>query len=390
MIINPYSVNINEALEIEEEKITDVIERLLKKKPNIVLENQDPFLLFDEVQAVINELGYKNIHPKVVLQNLLEYGPLQPYIEDPEVTDIFITSYNSVIVRKYGVDEKTNINFKSVKKLREYIKRVVITNKGRINENEAKVIVTDPKYHLRIVATFEAISVDSPHLHIRKPPTHKTLSTLVEEGMLSYEMAERLTKLVKKRKTIVFSGAPSSGKTTLLSALIREIPETERYAIIQETFEIPRIHENSMVEIIRASEMQAWLKQYDLFELTRIGCLETLNRIIIGEVKGKEAYQWVFAVYSGMNGSMTTVHTNSASETIPKLVMLMKMASTDLPVEYLENVLVNSLDYIVYMRRYRLMQLYNVKKKEYEYDILQENEREREIYQSSNQPFTSI
>jgi len=204
-------------------------------------------------------------------------------------------------------------------------------------------------------------------LHIRKPPTYKTLTDLIEDGMLTQQQAQQLAALVKERKSIVISGPPSSGKTTLLAALIREIPEHERYAIIQETFEIPRIHPNSFVEVMRTSELQPWLKQYTLFELVKIGLLETLGRVIIGEVKGAETYEWVFAVYSGMNGSMTTVHTNSSQETIPKLLMLMKMANTDLPADFLESVLLSSIDYILYVKGFKLREIYNVKRGELEY-----------------------
>lgn len=370
MIINPYAYtvkdeNIDETL--TEERITEIIEQLLRRKPGIVLENTDPFVLVPDIQSIIAELGYTSINPKQVLQNLFQYGPFQDYIEDPEVTDIFINAPDFVAIRKKGKDVKLNINFKSNKRLREFVKRIVIMNGGRINENEAKVIVTDPRYNLRIVATLETISVHSPMLHIRKPPTYKTLPDLVDDEMLTPQQAQQLAAMVKERKSIVISGPPSSGKTTLLAALIREIPQEERYAIIQETFEIPRIHPNSFVEVMRTSELQPWLKQYTLFELVKIGLLETLNRIIIGEVKGPETYEWVFAIYSGMNGSMTTVHTNSSSETIPKLIMLMKMANTDLPADFLRNVLLNSIDYILYVKRFKLREIYNVKRGELEY-----------------------
>lgn len=85
-------------------------------------------------------------------------------------------------------------------------------NGGRINENEAKVITTDPRYNLRIVATLESISIHSPMLHIRKPPTYKTLTDLIEDGMLTQQQAQQLAALVKERKSIVISGPPSSGK----------------------------------------------------------------------------------------------------------------------------------------------------------------------------------
>lgn len=364
LFINPYCISFKDEQNIQlDEKITEIIETLLQKKPGAVLEaSQDPKALLEDIQMVINELGCAYIEPQQVLQNLLGYGPLQRYIEDPDVTDIFITSPDFVAVRKNGKDEKVDITFRDIKHLKEYIKRVVVINGGRINENEAKVVVSDPKYQLRIVATLESISIGSPSLHIRKPPTHKTLNQLVAMGMLDENTATFLRELVRNRKSIVISGAPSSGKTTLLAALIREIPEHERYAIIQETYEIPKVHPNSLVEVIRTSELQPWLKQYTLFELTKLGLLETLNRIIIGEIKGKETYEWVFAVYSGMNGSMTTVHTNSAEETIPKLIMLMKLANTDLPESFLRDVLKSAIDYVVFMKSFKLQQIYDVKK----------------------------
>lgn len=105
MIINPYAYtakdeDIDEIL--REERITEIIDKLLKRKPGIILENTDPFTLIPDIQDIIAQLGYTNVTPKHIIQNLFQYGPFQDLIEDPEVTDIFINAPDFVAVRKKG------------------------------------------------------------------------------------------------------------------------------------------------------------------------------------------------------------------------------------------------------------------------------------------------
>ncbi|ADQ45559.1 type II secretion system protein E [Caldicellulosiruptor kronotskyensis 2002] len=363
MIINPLHVNLRiDTEELEEEKITEIIQELIRRRPEVIAANELQLAnLSSEIQKIIAEKGFKKISVKDVINNMVGYGILQDLLEDPEVTDVFVNGPDYIAYKKNGIVYRTNKKFKSKKQLREFIKRVVVLNGKWINENEAKVVVSDPRQTLRIVATLEVLTLDTPVLRIRKPPTSRTLDQLVELEVLTPQQANRLKDFVKKRKTIVIAGAPASGKTALLSALVREIPEIEQYKVIQESAEIPRVHDNSWVELIRQTENPN-IKDYSLFELTKIGLLESLDRIIIGEIKGKEAYEWIMAVYSGMWGSMTTIHSNSAEEAIEKLIILMKMVDNDLSENFLRNVILHSVDYILYMEKFKLKQIYRVRK----------------------------
>lgn len=357
--MNPLAVNLKVSVDaIEEERITEVIERLIEKKPNIVAEATSPDDVIGDIQQVIIELGYRNVPLHAVLNNMFGYGILQDYVDDEEVTDIFVNSCDYVAVMKKGRIQKVPVTFKSERKLREFIKRVVIMNGGRINENDAKVVVSDARRYLRIVATLDNIALGTPMLHIRKPPTHKNLDNLIEDGMITEEQAGFLRELVRTRKSLVISGTPGAGKTTLMSALIKEIPVEERVKVIQESVEIrkPETHPNMIFENIRPA-LTTGMKHYGLFELTKLGLLESLHRIIIGEIKGEEAYEWVFAIYSGMYGSMTTIHAHSADEAINKLVVLMKLSKTDLPHDFLKHILYASLDYILFVEKFRLKEI---------------------------------
>ena len=145
-------------------------------------------------------------------------------------------------------------------------------------------------------------------------------------------------------------------KTTLLGALVNEVPKSERGLLIQETFEINPKHPDIICKLVRTTDNPN-IKNYTLFELTKIGLLMSLDRIFIGELKDKEAMDFFNAVHTGHTGSMTTIHANSAREVINRLIFLMKRSKSDIPVKDLKGMLLTSLDYIVFIKNYKVVDI---------------------------------
>ncbi|MCG0275636.1 MAG: Flp pilus assembly complex ATPase component TadA [Thermosediminibacteraceae bacterium] len=296
-----------------------------------------------------------------VMDELFGYGPLHPYIEDPEVSDILVNAYNIVYIKKFGKKFPVPVNFGSEKNLTRYCYKIAAMCGGKLDENSnAEAVLTDRKRNLRIVISLKPINVLSPSISIRKPTTGFSLPELVERNMLTNEQADFFRNSVLEKKTIVIAGKGGSGKTTLLGALIDQVPHEERGLLIQETFEIRPRHPDIICKLVRISDNPE-VKDYTLFELTKIGLLMSMDRIFIGEIKDREAMDFFNAVYTGHRGSMATVHANSAGEVINRLVLLMKRSGTDVPVDDLREMLYASLDLIVFMEDYKVREIFEPK-----------------------------
>jgi len=284
---------------------------------------------------------------------------LESYIQNNEISDILINTPNMAFIKTKGVKKRINIDFGNNQRLLAYCRKVAAICGGRINENESEVILTDRKRNLRIVISIEPINIGSPCISIRKPTTGFLLSDLMIVGMIDEALYSHLKESIAARDTIVIAGKGGSGKTTLLGALINEVPIGERGLLIQETNEIAVLHPDVISQLIKISAVEG-NKDYTLFDLTRFGLLMSLDRMFIGELKDREAFDFFNAVFTGHCGSLASVHSNSAEETVDRLVLLMKRADTNLSGDYLKELLVSSLNQIIYMQDYKVHEIVRV------------------------------
>ena len=146
------------------------------------------------------------------------------------------------------------------------------------------------------------------------------------------------------------------------------MPHSERGLLIQETFEINPKHPDIVCKLVKLSDNPE-VKNYTLFELTKIGLLMSMDRIFIGELKDKETMDFFNAVYTGHLGSMATVHANSAKEVIKRLILLMKKSGTDIPFEELKNMLASSLDIIVFLKNYKVVEIFEVSEEDVDVEL---------------------
>lgn len=360
MIINPFKTRLSKTKTYADADIlVQIIEALSFRVPDLINATYEgragKEALLPEIEKIKAEKGAAAMPARFVLDSLFGYGLLEPYLGDPEVTDVLVNRYDCVYIKRKGVKIRLPISFGTERALYNYCQKIAAMNGRRLNENTAEVVVTDRERNLRIVLSIKPVAVTSPFIAIRKPATTKTLEELVADNMLCRREAAYLAQAVRNRKSIIIAGQGGSGKTTLLSALLKEIPVTERVHLIQETFEINPNHPDMLCTLIRQTEAQG-LKTYTLFDLTRDSLLLSLDRIVIGEMKDREAFDFFNAVYTGHAGSMATVHANSAEETIPRLMLLMKRGS-DLDPEILQEILYASLDLVIYLSYYKVQEI---------------------------------
>jgi pilus assembly protein CpaF len=371
VLINPFAVRRAEG-GVKKKDISEVIENVVSalssEKAEVIagVESGDVSLgvLEAEIVKIIDESREAGAYPREIVislafDSIFGYGPLEPYLKDPDVSDIFVNGPETVFIKKLGKKFRVPVSFGDEKRLLNYCRRVAAICGGRINENESETVVTDRKRNLRIVISTYPVNVSSPSLAFRKPTVSFSLPELLERGMMNREILEHLRRSVRNRETIIIAGKGGSGKTSLLGALINEVPQEERGLLIQETNEISVFHPDIVSQLVRLSDLPG-TKSYTLFELTRFGLLLGLDRMFIGELKDKEAMDFFNAVFTGHRGSMATVHANSAEEVIDRLVLLMKRADTDLSGEYLKELLAGSLDQVVFMSDYKICEISRV------------------------------
>ncbi|MDN5332131.1 MAG: pilus assembly protein CpaF [Tepidanaerobacteraceae bacterium] len=374
-LINPFTPENNDChsgpemdsavISAADEVVAEVVSRCPELVAGVENGSHSRALLERKIKDVVVEKrlhhGSIDVFIQKVFDTLFGYGPLHPYIEDPEVSDILVNSFNTVYVKKFGRKYRVPVNFGSEENLTRYCYKIAAMCGGKLDENSnAEAVLTDRRRNLRIVISLKPINVLSPSISIRKPTTGFSLPELVERNMLTNEQADFFRNSVLEKKTIVIAGKGGSGKTTLLGALIDQVPYEERGLLIQETFEIRPRHPDIICKLVRISDNPE-VKDYTLFELTKIGLLMSMDRIFIGEIKDREAMDFFNAVYTGHRGSMATVHANSAGEVINRLVLLMKRSGTDVPVDDLREMLYASLDLIVFMEDYKVREIFEPK-----------------------------
>ena len=370
-LINPYKVNVKKldiTIESIENSTDEVVNILVENQADLITQVQEErksrALLEAEIRKIISErklaVGDYDAFIDSVFDTLFGYGLLQPYLDDPDVSDILVNSYNNVFIKKFGKKINVPVNFGSEENLVKYCYKIAAMCGGKLDESSnIESVLTDRKRNLRIVISLKPVNVKSPSICIRKPTTGFSLDELVGKGMLTNKQKDYFKKAVLDQKTIVIAGKGGSGKSTLLGALINEVPHSERGLLIQETFEINPKHPDIVCKLVKLSDNPE-VKNYTLFELTKIGLLMSMDRIFIGELKDKETMDFFNAVYTGHLGSMATVHANSAREVIKRLILLMKKSGTDIPFEELKNMLASSLDIIVFMKNYKVVEIFEV------------------------------
>ncbi|WP_227766307.1 ATPase, T2SS/T4P/T4SS family [Zhaonella formicivorans] len=376
MLVNPYNIGlINPTKQISQvkqpfEKMTDeIIEELLLKKLDLISGVQQGKFTISSVKTEIRGLvAEKNLRPEnldefveSVVNNLFGYDLLQPYIEDPDVSDILGNNHNTFYIKKFGVKIRIPVDFGSEQNYLKFLYKVAAICGDKIDENmNAEAVFSDKKRNMRIVISLKPVSAKAPTIAIRKHTRTYSLCELAEMGMLDREQKDLLHEAVLKRKNIIIAGKGGSGKSTLLGALIALVPYTERGLLIQETFEIEPEHPDVVCKLVRLSD-NPFVKDYTLFDLTKIGLLMSMDRIFIGELKDREAFDFFNAVFTGHEGSMATVHAPSAGQVIERLLQLMARANTNVAYEELKKMLAETLDIVVFMKDFKIKEVFNLK-----------------------------
>lgn len=284
------------------------------------------------------------------LDMVLGLGPIEKMLKNDSVTEIMVNGPKSVFFEEQGILHASNETYASEEQLRLVIDRIVSPLGRRVDEQSPIVNARLPEGH-RVNVVIPPLSISGTSLTIRKFRTQTfTLDELVDIETLSPEMAQLLSWAVRARKNIAVSGGTGGGKTTLLNALSRQIPSSERIVTIEDSAELRFSHHPHVVRLEARMANAEGRGAVTIRELVINALRMRPDRIIVGECRGAEALDMLQAMNTGHDGSMTTLHANSPAEVVPRLVMMVRYG-IDLPTEIIEEQISSALDLVIQQDR---------------------------------------
>ena len=265
-----------------------------------------------------------------VLDELLGLGPLEPLLKDPTITDILVNGYNHVFVERYGVLEPTPVRFKDEKHLIRIIQKIVSAVGRRIDESSPMVDarLADGS---RVNAVVPPLAIDGSLLSIRKfARVPIGLDRLIEIGSVPAQVAEVMKAVVGSRRNVLISGGTGSGKTTMLNAMSAFIDGRERIVTIEDSAEL-QLQQEHVVRLETRPPNIEGKGEIAQRDLVKNALRMRPDRIIVGEVRAGEAFDMLQAMNTGHDGSMTTVHANTARDALSRVEQMIGMSGIDVP-----------------------------------------------------------
>ncbi|MEC5424947.1 CpaF family protein [Virgibacillus sp. C22-A2] len=278
------------------------------------------------------------------------FGPLEPLLKDDSITEILVNGPKEIYVERKGKLEQADTTFKDESHVRHIVDRVVAPLGRRIDESSPMVDARLPDGS-RVNAVISPISLDGTLLSIRKfRKTPFKMDDLEKNDTFTHDMSTFMQALVKTKLNVLISGGTGSGKTTLLNALAMEIPFGERVITIEDSAEIKMERENVVGMEARPANVEG-TGEIAIRQLVRNSLRMRPDRIIVGEVRGAEAFDMLQAMNTGHEGSLTTVHSNTPIDAINRVEGMVVMAGMDLPTHIIRDYIVGALDYIIQVQR---------------------------------------
>ncbi len=287
-----------------------------------------------------------------ISDDVLGYGPLQPLLDDPSVSEIMVNGPDMIFVERAGKLTLTTSRFRSEEQLRRVIEKIVSRVGRRIDESSPLV---DARLEdgSRVNAIIPPLAVSGSTLTIRKFSADPlTVDDLVRFGSLSPEMAQLLEACVAAHLNILVSGGTGTGKTTLLNVLSSFIPEDERIVTIEDAAEL----QLQQAHVVRLESRPANIEgrgEITIRDLVKNSLRMRPDRIVVGECRGGEALDMLQAMNTGHDGSLTTVHANAPRDAIARLETLVLMAGMDLPLRAIREQIASAIDVVVQLTRLR-------------------------------------
>jgi pilus assembly protein CpaF len=316
-------------------RVMEMLEWALDQEQSVPLSRADRLQLLQEIA-----------------DDVLGYGPIDPFLADPEVTEVMVNGPHAVWIEKSGKLIKTDTRFVDPTHLERIIEKIVGQVGRRIDESTPMVDARLPDGS-RVNGVIHPLAIGGPYLTIRKFAVDPfTVDDLIANHTLNDQVAGLLRRCVRGRLNIIVSGATGSGKTTFLNVLSNFIPDDERIITVEDAAELQlnQAHVLSMESRPPNIEGEG---QVMIRDLVRNTLRMRPDRIIVGEARGGEALDMLQAMNTGHDGSLTTIHSNSPRDTLARIETMVLMAGMDLPIRAIREQVASAIDMVVHTHRLR-------------------------------------
>ena len=285
-----------------------------------------------------------------IIDDLLGFGPLQPLLDDPDISEVMVNGPNNIYIERRGKLVKTAITFENDDAVLHVIDKI-ITPLGRHIDADSPTVDARLPDGSRVNAVISPCAIDGPSITIRKFQKDKlTVQQLVDLGSITPNMANFIRACVVSRLNVIISGGTGSGKTTLLNILSGFIPEDERIVTIEDAAEL-KLQQGHVVRLETKQANSDGKGIVSIRELVR-NCLRMRpDRIIVGECRGGEALDMLQAMNTGHDGSLTTLHANAPRDAISRLETMVLMSGMELPIRVIREQIASAIDVIVQQSR---------------------------------------
>jgi len=297
----------------------------------------------------LNEAERRRLSEELI-EETIGLGPLAPLMADPAITDILVNGPDKVYVERFGRLERTAVRFRDQEQITRVIERIAAATGRRIDTASpmADLRLGDGS---RVNATLPPVTIDGPTISIRRFGRRRLRrSDLLQLGMMSPAMMEFLTIAIERRANLLISGGTGAGKSTLLGALAEAVPDHERIVTIEDTAEL-RLDQEHVVRMETRLANVEGRGRIAAKELVINALRMRPDRIMVGEVRGAEALDMLQAMNTGHDGSMTTIHANSARDALARLETMVLMAGIDLPSRAIREQIASAFHLLVHVRR---------------------------------------
>lgn len=285
-----------------------------------------------------------------ILDELTGFGPIQPLLEDPDISEVMVNGPKKVFIEKGGKLTKSPITFDDDDHVLRIIDRIILPLGRRVDADSPTVDARLPDGS-RVNAVIRPVSIDGPSITIRKFKRDKlSIEQLIQYGSLTHNMGEFIKACVLAHLNIVISGGTGSGKTTLLNVLSGFIPEAERIITIEDAAEL-QLQQDHVLRMETKTANVDGTGAVTIRDLVKNALRQRPDRIVVGECRGGEALDMLQAMNTGHDGSLTTLHANTPRDALSRLETMVLMAGMDLPLKVVRQQISSAVDLIIQQSR---------------------------------------
>jgi pilus assembly protein CpaF len=332
-----------------EELDPNKLEGLGKEKAREAVEQAARTLVAQEMPGIVGTTRDELV--SAVADEVLGFGPLEPLLRDASISEVMVNAPDTVFYEKEGRLYLSSVRFRDDGHIMRIVERIVAPLGRRVDESSPMVDARLPDGS-RVNIIIPPVAPKSPTVTIRKFRTDKmTINDLVATGALTNELAEFFRACVQAKLNIIISGGTGSGKTTMLNALSAFIPDTERIVTIEDPTEL-QLQQGHVVTLEARPPSLEGRGEVTQRDLVRNSLRMRPDRIIVGEVRGAEAFDMLQAMNTGHEGSLGTVHANTPRDALSRIENMVLMAGFELPVKAIREQMQSAIHLVIQIARF--------------------------------------